>query len=74
MDQGGRSGSRIGSRLQAVAALALALYAYRLLLRLPEPTLLGNFEAWLFEPGEHVVFPAIVGTAWLLARRARSFV
>ena len=74
MEQGGRSGSRIGSRLQAVAALALALYAYRLLLRLPEPTLLGNFEAWLFEPGEHVVFPAIVGTAWLLARRARSFV
>lgn len=74
MDQGGRSGSRIGSRLQAVAALALALYAYRLLLRLPEPTLLGNFEAWLFEPGEHVVFPALVGTAWLLARRARSFV
>ena len=73
MDQGGRSGSRIGSRLRAAAALALVLYAYRLLLRLPEPALLGNFEAWLFEPGEHVVLPVLIGSAWLLAQRSRGF-
>ena len=72
MDQGGRSGPRIGSRLRATAALALVLYAYRLLLRLPEDTLLGNFEAWLFEPGAQVVLPVLLGAAWLLVQRLRS--
>ena len=72
MDQGGRSGSRIVP-LQALGALGLGLFAYRQLLRLPEPSLSSNFEAWLFEPGILVLLPVLLGAGWLLVRRWRAF-